>query len=344
MMPDNISKIPSLRFWGGVTLCSFLACAFFGAEWQDRLVNEGTGVVLRGSSEQAAQIQTTRQGSKSQASQKVREANGTITADYRFLNFNNDQLTLTFSIPAKELAAYRLEYGYTASEKAAIDQWQKTAIDDAYKNAVKTRQTQEQLNRAGEMIAKEYKTRLADFYRSRGFALMERNLLVADIPEIVRKNIKRVRSVAISLNSSGEKLGYDSDSIISAAISLVQTAIIYENVPMEIKGRQTGGVYPPLETIASGKGDCDTKSALLGAILLNWNKARVVGVGVPGHYLVGILRNPAKGDVFIEHAGKKYVLVEPAGPGWLLPGSVDRRTMSLLSASDKVKIEPFTTN
>src|SRR6185369_13092630 len=309
-----------------------------GATWQERLDCEGTGVVLRGSSEQAARVQATRQGSKSQSSQKLRETNGTIIADYGFLNFNNDQLTLTFSIPVKELAAYRLEYGYTASEKAAIDQWQQAAVEDAYKNAVKRRQTQEQLDQAGELIAKEYRSRLANFYRSRGFSLLDRNLLVADIPEIVRRNVRRVKGIALSLNSSGERLGYDSDSIIAAALSFVQTAILYENVPMEIKGRQTGGVYPPLETLSSGKGDCDTKSALLAAILLNWNRIKVVGVGVPNHYLVGILRNPAKGDAFVEYKGARYVLVEPAGPGWLQPGSVDRRTLSLLNASDKVRI------
>ena len=313
-----------------------------GAKWQERLGCEGYGVVLRGASEQAAQLQ--RKSPKSHSSQKIRETSGIITADYGFLNFNNDQLTLTFSIPSKELAAYRLEYGYTASEKAAIDQWQQAAVDEAYKNAVKRRQTQEQLNQAGELIAKEYKSRLTNLYRSRGFSLLERNLLAADIPEIVRRNVGKVRSVALSLNSSGERLGYDSDSIVAAALSFVQTAVLYENVPVEIKGRQTGGIYPPLEAIASGKGDCDTKSALLAAILLNWNRIKVVGVGVPNHYLVGILRNPAKGDAFVEYKGARYVLVEPAGPGWLQPGSIDRRTMSLLNAQDRVKIEPFTTN
>jgi hypothetical protein len=344
IMADDISILHSLKLWGGVTLCSFIACALMGTKWQERLDHEGTGVVLRGVSEQAAQIQISKQSPKSHSSQKIRETNGTITADYGFLNFNNDQLTLNFTIPAKELASYRLEYGYTASEKKDIDHWQQTAVEEAYKNAVKHRQTQEQLNQAGEQIAKEYKNRLANFYRSRGFSLLERNLIAADIPEIVRRNVRKVRSVALSLNSSGEKLGYDSDSIIAAALSFVQTAVLYENVPMEIKGRQTGGIYPPLETLASGKGDCDTKSALLAAILLNWNRVKVVGVGVPNHYLVGILRNPAKGDAFVEYKGARYVLVEPAGPGWLQPGSVDRRTMSLLSAGDKVKIEPFTIN
>ncbi len=341
---SNLLTVPSLKLWGVVIICSFSVCAFLGASWEQRFISARPGVLLRAASQQTPQIQISKQGAKSQASQRIRETGGVLAADYGFTNFNNDQLALTFSIPSRELASYRLEYGFTAAERAAIDQWQKTAIEDAYKAAVKNRQSQAQLNSAGEKIAAEYRTRLVNFYRSRGFALLEGNMLVADIPEIVRRNVRKVKSVALSINSSAERLGYDSDSIIAAAISFIQTAVLYENVPMEIKGRQTGGVYPPLETLAAGKGDCDTKSGLLGSILLNWDRIKVVGVGVPGHYLVGILRNPAKGDVFVEYKGARYVLAEPAGPGWLPLGTVDKRTLALLSANDKVKIEPFTAN
>lgn len=276
--------------------------------------------------------------------QKIRESGGLVSAEYGFVNFNSDQLSVNFSIAAKELAAYRHEYGYTAAERGAIDQWQKKAVEDAYQSAVRSRQGQDELNRAGERIAAEYRARINSFYRSRGFRLTDGNVLLADIPDIVQRNVRRVKPVALSLNSAAEKLGYDSDSIIAAALSFIQTAVQYENVPLAIKGRQTGGIYPPLETLALGKGDCDTKSALLAAILLNWNRIRVVGVGVPNHYLMGVLRNPAKGDVFVEYKGARYVLMEPAGPGWLPPGTVDKKTLSLLSAIDNVRIEPLTAN
>ncbi|NJD91286.1 MAG: hypothetical protein FIA91_07200 [Geobacter sp.] len=281
---------------------------------------------------------------KPSAHQKIKESGGHLSAEYGFLNFNSDQLSLNFSIPVRELAAYRHEYGYTAAERAAIDQWQKRAIEEAYQTAVRNRQGQEELNRAGEKISAEYRSRLNNFFRSRGFKLSDGNVLMADIPEIVQRNVKRVKPVALSLNSAAEKLGYDSDSIIAAALSFIQTAVQYENVPLTVKGRQTGGVYPPLETLALGKGDCDTKAALLASILLNWNRIKIVGVGVPNHYLMGVLRNPAKGDAFVEYRGARYVLMEPAGPGWLPPGTVDRKTLSLLNAADNVRIEPFSAN
>lgn len=327
-----------------VAACSFLFSALLVCTSEESPLPGKTGIMLRGTSEQSPQTRITKQSAKSQASQKIRETSGVITSDYTFVNFNNDQLALTFSIHAKELATYKLEYGYTADERAAIDRWQQNAMEDAYKNAVKNHQSQEQLNLAGERIAAEYKAKVLAFYRLRGFTLLSGNVLVADIPEIVRRNVRKAKPLALSLSSSAERLGYDSDSIISAALSFIQTAVLYENVPMEIRGRQTGGVYPPLETAAIGKGDCDTKSALLATILLNWNRIRMIGVNVPGHYLVGIMRNPAKGDVFVEYKGIKYVLMEAAGPGWLPPGSVDKKTLSQLGVTESVKIDPFTLN
>lgn len=338
---QHCTQLP-LAFWGGLALGALLVATLMGAAWEERLNGEAPAMVLRGAITREAAAATAQAAARPTTSQKIRESHGTISAEYGFVNFNNDPLTVNFSITTRELAAYRLEYGYTAAERAAIDQWQKSAVADAYQYASKHGHSQEQLNRAGEKIAAEYRSRLASFYQSRGFSLLPGNLLVANIPEIVRENTRKTRGIALALNSSGEKLGYDSDSIIAAALAFTQTAIRYENVPMEIKGRQTGGIYPPLETLALGKGDCDTKTALLAAILLNWNRVKIVGVGVPGHYLMGILRNPAKGDAFVEYKGGRYVLVEPAGPGWLPPGTVDRKTLSLLNATDKVRIEPFT--
>lgn len=337
------ATLQSLHFWGGIAFCSLIVAASLGAKWEERINRETPVFVLRGGGGEA-QAATARAAVRPSTSQKIREINGVITADYTFSNFNSDPLAVAFSIAATELAAYRQEYGYTTTEREAIDLWQKAASKEAYQNAVKNRQSQEQLNRAVEKISAEYRTRLAHFFKTRCFALIEGNLLIVDMPAIVRKNIKRTRAIALSLNSSGEKLGYDSDSIIAAALSFVQTAIKFADVPMEINGRHAGGLHPPLETLSVGKGDCDTKTALLASILLNWNRVKVVGVALPGHYLMGVLRNPAKGDVFVEYQGGRYVLLEPAGPGWLPPGNVDRKTMAFINAGDNVRIESFNPN
>lgn len=328
------------RCWGGIALGALMAAVVMVMAWQEPPAARSLTNILSRLSPASAHAAT----AKAATFQKIRESGGIVSADYGFVNFNNDSLTLSFSIATRELATYRSHYGYTRAERAAIDQWQKTALADAYEAAVKNRQSQEQLNRAGEKIAAEYRHRLESFYRSRGFTLIDNNLLLADIGGVVRRNVSETRPLALSLSDSGQKLGYDSDSVVTAALSFAQTAIRYENVPLEENGRHIGGIYPPLETLAVGKGDCDTKSTLLAAILLNWNRIRLVGVGVPGHYLLGILRHPAKGDAFVEYQGGRYVLMEPAGPAWLPPGNVARKTLALLGASDKIRIEPLTAN
>lgn len=321
---------------------SLVICAVLGSSWEKRLHIDQPSLLLLGAAPQETATAKSGKG-KAQASQKIRENNGIITAEYGFQNFNSDHLSVSFSIPARELAAYKGEYGYTQAERKSLDEWQKSAIDSAYKNAVNNGHSQEQLNRASEKIAAEYKERMKSFYMSRGFSL-EGKLLKANIPEIVRRNVRHLRPIAIAINNQGEKHGYDGDSLIAAALSLVQTAVSYETVPLDIAGRQTGGIYPPMEAITRGGGDCDTKTALLGSILLNWGKLRLIGIGVPGHYLMGILRNPAKGDAFVEYKGLRYVLMEPAGPGWLPPGTIDQNTAARMNAEGNLKIELFTSN
>jgi hypothetical protein len=276
--------------------------------------------------------------------QKIAEKNGRITAQFGWRNFNNDPLRASFSIATKDLAAYKQGYGFAQSELDALHLWQKKALDDAYRSAVQLHLKQEDLNRLGAAIKAEYRARHRSLLVSRGFAVLPGNALVADIPAIARRNVKEVRTFALALDSRGGKQGYDASEMVGAALSLVQTAFLYENVPMLVNGRQTGGVYPPLETVALGKGDCDTKSALLAALLMNWSKLKLVGVGVPDHYLMAVLRNPAKGDAFVEYEGLRYVLMEPAGPAWLPLGAVGPVTTALLDSGSAIAIEPFTLN
>jgi len=336
-----------LTFWGSVMVLTLLVCAFISYTWEKLLLSDRPEVILRGSgakSPQPIQQAKAKAAPSVQTFQKIRENGGQITADYGFVNYNDDPLKVSFSINSRDLAAYKLDYGYTPAERASLDHWLKNASEEAYQQATRTRQGQDQLNRTGERINAEYRAKLATFYRSRGFIVLEGNTVIADIPELVRRNVKKVRPIALEINRNAEKLGYDSDSIITAAVSLVQTALRYELVPTEVKGRHSGGVYPPLEALALGTGDCDTKTALLGAILLNWDRLKVIGMGVPNHYLMGVLRNPAKGDVYVEHKGLRYVLVEPAGPVWLPPGTVSRETVALLNARKDLKIEQFSAN
>jgi len=339
---------PSL--WGALALCSLVACSILVLLAEARLGGAPGGVLQRGdaSGESRPAGWPTPQRRTTQASagqfQRIEEKNGQISAQFGCRNFNNDALAVSYTISTRDLAAYQQEYGYTQSELDALNLWQKKALDEAYRTAVQNHLKQEELNRVGAAIKADYRARYRALLVARGFAILPGNVLAADIPGIVRRNVKHLKPFALALGKTADSNGYDSSEIIGAALSLVQTAFLYENVPLLINGRQTGGVYPPLEAVVKGKGDCDTKSALLASVLLNWSKMKLVGIGVPDHYLMAVLRNPAKGDAFVEYQGLRYVLMEPAGPAWLPLGVVGPATGALLNSGTALSIEPFTTN
>ncbi len=329
--------------WGMLILACFAACALPGVVWERRIDPHQKGMLLRGDNYGETRPAGPRsKQSDSQVSQKIEQREGNISAKYRFVNFNNDPLQVTYSLPVSELTAYRQKYGYTDADLEALKQWQVKALDDALQYAIKNRLSQAQLNKNCDAIKQEY---LASFYRflqSRGFERIRDGVYAVDIPEVTKRNVTMMRQISRQLADAGLQRNYGSDELVSAALSLVQTAVQYENVPEIVDGRRTGGVYPPADTLVRGKGDCDTKAALLASILLNWNRIGLIGVTIPNHYLIGILRNPVKGDVFVEFKGLKYVLIEQAGPAWLPPGMVGDYTRSILKAGTGIKIEQIT--
>lgn len=344
------SHLRSPWLWGGLALLSLLACALLVLQLEGHKGAAGS-VLQRGEATGETRVVSS-QGSQHRAAwvanagqfQRIEEKNGLIVTEYGCRNFNNDPLRVSYTISSKELAGYKQGYGFSQSELDALNLWQKKALEDAYHYAVQKRLKQEELNQMGVAIRADYHAKHRSLLVSRGFALLPGNVLVADIPAIARRNVKELRPFALALERMADQRGYDSSGIIGTALSLMQTAFLYENVPMLVNGRQTGGIYPPLETVAKGRGDCDTKSALLASILLNWSKIKLVGVGVPDHYLMAMLANPAKGDAFVEYQGLSYVLMEPAGPAWLPPGVVGPVTAAVLAAGTPLALEPFTTN
>jgi hypothetical protein len=360
--PSNCTRLASKRagrtksitspcFWGAVALLSLWGCASLVLHAEQGMSAALGGMLQRGGgsgtsrpvSRGNAQRQATG-GADSRQSQRIEEKNGQIYAEYDWLNFNNDPLHVSYTISSRDLATYKQGYGFYQGELDALSQWQKKALAEAYTHAVQNGLKQEELNRMGAAIKADYHAKYRNLLVSRGFAVLQGNTLVADLPAIARRNVKGLRPFALALSGTGDRKRYDSDEVIGAALSLVQTAFLYETVPLLINGRQTGGIYPPLETVVRGKGDCDTKSALLASILLNWSKIKLVGVGVPDHYLMGVLRNPAKGDAFVEYGGLRYVLLEPAGPAWLPPGAVGPISTALLNSGAAIAVEPFNTN
>ncbi|HUS25640.1 MAG TPA: hypothetical protein VM369_11895 [Candidatus Binatia bacterium] len=241
-------------------------------------------------------------------------------ADYRvqaaFRHFDGRALQLAFSLPRAAVSDSLREFGYAAPEPGALA---KTC--------------------AGCTQA-QYDQRMLEFYRGRGLRVEREGRSVrlsVDVAAAVARNRPRVRNAAAALDAMA---GSD-EAVLGAAVAFVQTALAYARPPPVEGGRQILDFYPPPRLLEAGRGDCDSKAALLAAMLASFPGVRMVGVHVPRHYLVGIGRVPRPGEAFVEYDGAPYVLIEASGPAWLPPGQIAETTQSALATMDGVRIDPL---
>jgi hypothetical protein len=312
-------------------LCLLLSYVF-ASEWEAKLVVYPEGGQL-------ARAQSAGGGGGS-ASQRIYAEGGSYHARYGFTNFSGHRIDVSYSMRQADFNRYMAGYGYRQSDLDALQKWREDNRQLEWARAVK-RGGETEGKKALEAVEWEYRLKREQFFKSRGFSLGKDNVLMADMPGIVKRNVPTLRPLALALQEVADGRGFGQDELIGSVLSLVQTALTYRVPPMKDGGTHTGGILPPAKSLLSGWGDCDTKTGVAGAILGSWSGMRLVGVSVPGHYLMAIRRLPGKGDVFVRHEGLEYVLIEPAGPAWLEPGRVGQATMSLLEGMDGYKIEPF---
>ena len=240
-----------------------------------------------------------------------------ISASY--VNFNRDALSVGFSVSDDAVRESMDEFGYSPAD------------------------TQRIADTCG-CTQQEYDRKVEDYYRSRAVAWHETDTgrrLHVDVPAVVERNRPRLTALAAEFDKLATGRGYGPDETLGAVLTFVQSALLYQRPPDEEGDRDILGFFPPPRALHEGFGDCDTKSALLAAILTNFPGTRMIGVHVPKHYLVGIARVPRPGDAFIEYEGQQFVLVEPSGPGRLPPGQIGPQTQAALATMNGVRIDPL---
>lgn len=252
----------------------------------------------------------------------ARDGRTRVTADFRGLQ--GDALSVSFDVDAGASRASMRGFGIAAAE---ID-----SLSDTCRATAGC--TQADLDAALVRYYRDHHLRVVQ-------AAGQRPRLFVDIPEVVRRNRDAVRPVAAALRTLGSNRGFDGERILEAAVALVQGGLAYRTPASSEDGRQTLGFYTPPRALEQGFGDCDTKSALLAAILTDLGESRMIGVRVPGHYLLGLSREPRPGEAFVEYAGRPYVLVEAAGPASRRPGDVSDRTREALASREPLRIDPI---
>ncbi len=242
----------------------------------------------------------------------------------RFNSFDGEALQLAFLLsPAASRASTR-EFGIASEELDAL---------------------MSQCRRQATCNQAVFDRATTGYYEAHALRLTQRKgraaHLQVDVAKVVQRNRERVRPVAAALRQMAAERGAGTDWMVEAAIALVQSGLAYRQPATWDNGRKILGFYPPPRALEQGYGDCDTKSALLAAILQNLTRTQLVGVHVPQHYLLGVAQTPRADQAFITYGGRPYVLIEAAGPAQRRPGDVADKTLAALSHGRGVRIDPM---
>ena len=255
-----------------------------------------------------SQAAVSESAAEARATQRLSRTQNFYRAEYGFENFNGDFIQVSYQAPRQAYEAYCASFWYRLEDLNAVGANNQAV--DAY-------------------------------LASRGFRRLNTNTIEADVPGMVKRSSGPLKPLSSAFDHIAVEKNYDSESLIGSVTAMVQTALRYQVPPLMENDRRTGGILPPVMALMRGWGDCDTKTGLLASILANWPDMRMVGIALPGHYLMAVLRIPARGDAFVEYQGLQYVLVEPAGPAWLPPGTVGVDTLPELEAAEGLRVESF---
>lgn len=135
-------------------------------------------------------------------------------------------------------------------------------------------------------------------------------------------------------------LGGDERALVGHALHLVQT-IPYDDFR---DPRTSGGgldFAAPPAMFKLNKGECDSKSVALGAILRTLAPSLgQVFVTLPGHVFVAASLPPRRGDDVVPHGGRAYVALEATGPDLAAVGVAGQRSAGYLAQRSGYRVFP----
>jgi hypothetical protein len=129
----------------------------------------------------------------------------------------------------------------------------------------------------------------------------------------------------------------NSNEFIDFTLSWLQ-AIPYDT--LENRASSNGsGFSSPRQLLLDNRGDCDSKSTLLLALMNAYNpKLQTSMIYLPNHALVGISLKPRDEQQVITDDGLPFVLAEPTGPAQYSLGEIDNKS-ELAIRNRQVSIE-----
>jgi hypothetical protein len=170
---------------------------------------------------------------------------------------------------------------------------------------------------------------------TRGLRLAQ-GVVQPDYEWIVHRSRTHLAPVAQKLVRMAAEQGLHSQRDLAGVFaSFCQSAIAYSLVPnsRSLGGSGawfTGGITMPIEALATGRGDCDTKCALFASLASHVPSLEVLLLGVPEHMFAAVAVEPKSRDALILHGGRQFVAVELTSSFPL--GLIPRNSRSTVSA------------
>ena len=142
---------------------------------------------------------------------------------------------------------------------------------------------------------------------------------------LIAYDFERVSFLADSLGKIGRKEKLDRSELAELVVSFVQDIPYYYVLPIDCKdfrtegrpciGRVAYGIFSPYEFIHDLKGDCDTRSVLIYALLEHLGFTPMIVVSDEYAHAMIALNLPATGD-FLMYKKQKYYFWETTAKGW----------------------------
>ena len=97
--------------------------------------------------------------------------------------------------------------------------------------------------------------------------------------------------------------------------------IPYGIPPTQSNNKVISGVLPPPQIFIEKWADCDSKVLLISSILAHEPRYKILLVYLENHLLMAFEGRPRRGDQYIIHEGRKFILADPTGPARLPLGN-----------------------
>jgi len=239
--------------------------------------------------------------------------------EYAWKDFAGAQRNCRFEISRADLAASEAEFGADPDDMKPFEIRMERQITytseqarDPQVMARLKKQAQEEIDRQAKAALEARRNKLV----SRGLVLIDEEHVTVDLGKLWRWNLKRMQPHVMRLAAGVNPKEWPA----RAALAFVQR-IPYRKPPEERAGRCILGVLPPLEALAAGYGDCDTKSLLFASLADNGRGPEIILLRGPDHVVAGLECGVKETGMKVRAFGKWFLICECSDSTWL-PGEV----------------------